>query len=140
MKFDNGALLWAVSSLADMGHPDPEGLVARIEATKNNGNITGIAKEEAAKVGIRSVDEPVMSMFAAAQYDTRTNKTYQVSDERRSAINSRINQALFANIVPKNPFLDESGFLVLNHQPNETNVPDDEKLLGTIFKMMDEVL
>lgn len=140
MKFDNGSLLWAVSSLADIGHPDPEGLVARIEATKNNGNITGIAKEEAAKVGIRSVDEPVMSMFAAAQYDTRTNKTYQVSDERRSAINSRINQALFANTVPKNPFLDESGFLVLSHQPKETKEPDDTKLLGTIYKMMDEVL
>lgn len=140
MKFDNGSLLWAVSTLADMGHPDPEGLVARIEATKNNGNITGIAKEEAAKVGIRSVDEPVMSMFAAAQYDTRTNKTYQVSDERRSAISSRINQALFANIAPKNPFLDESGFLVLSHQPKETKTPDDEKLLGTIYKMMDEVL
>lgn len=140
MKFDSSSLLWAMGSLAEMGHPDPEGLVARIEAAKDEGNITGISKEDAAKVGMRSIDEPVMSMFAAATFDTKHHKSYQVSDERRAAISSRVNDALFAGASPANPFLDSEGFLIAGRKAKTFNEPNDKKLLDTIYKVMDEVL
>jgi hypothetical protein len=140
MKFDSGSLLWAMGSLADMGHPDPEGLIARIEASKDDGNISGISKEDATKVGIRSIDEPVMSMFAAATFDTKHNKSYQVSDERRAAISARVNDALFAGTSPSNPFLDSEGFLIAGHKTKTFNEPNDKKLLDTIYNVMDEVL
>jgi hypothetical protein len=40
----------------------------------------------------------------------------------------------------KNPFLDAQGFLVLSHQPNEFNKPDDTAMLDSIYKIMDETL
>ncbi|WP_298613359.1 hypothetical protein [uncultured Thiothrix sp.] len=140
MQFDSQSILWAIESLSDAGHPDPEGLIAKIESNKNDKNITGISKDDAAKVGIRSIDEPVMSLYAAALFDAQTNRSYQVSDSRREQIGKRINQALMDGVQRKNPFLDAQGFLVLSHQPNEFNKPDDTAMLDSIYKIMDETL
>lgn len=140
MRFDKGSILWAFEALANAGHPDPEGLIARIESTRDDGNITGISKSDAAQVGISSIGEPVMSMFAATLFDARNNKTYQASDVRRADINDRINSALFENIPPKNPFLDNEGFLVLAHKSTEFKEPDDQQMINSIIKIMDETL
>ncbi len=140
MKFDQASLLWAMNTLVDSGHPDPEGLIARIESSKDN-NIAGISKEEAAQVGIKNIDEPVMSMFAATQYDTQTGRRYRVSDSTRTHINQRIDEALFSGTQPSNPFLDQQGYLTLQHQPkHKAVVVDDEKLLTEIYDLMETTI
>jgi membrane-anchored protein YejM (alkaline phosphatase superfamily) len=140
MQFDSQSIVWAAESLAGMGHPDPEGLIAKIESSKDDENITGITKEEAAQVGIRSISEPVMSLYATALFDTKNNRTYRVSDSRRAEINSRINQSLMDGTQQQNPFLDAEGFLRLSHQPKAVKDPSDKDLLDAIYKIMDETL
>lgn len=140
MQFDSQSIVWAAESLAGIGHPDPEGLIAKIESSNDEGNITGISKEDAAQVGIRSIEEPVMSLYAAALFDAKNNRTYRVSDSRRAEINSRINQSLIEGTQQQNPFLDAEGFLRLSHQPKAFKEPNDKELLATIYKIMDETL
>ncbi len=141
MKFDQAGLLWAMDTLTNSGHQDPEGLIARIESSKDTGNMTGISKEEAAQVGIKNINEPVMSMFAAAQYDSQTGRRYRVSDSTRANINQRVDEALFSGVQPVNPFLDQQGHLTLHHQPkHKTVVVDDEKLLTEIYDLMEATI
>lgn len=140
MRFDNSGILWAFEALANAGHPDPDGLIAKIESNNSTGNITAIGKEEAAKVGIRSIDEPVMSMFAATLFDAKHSRSYKVSDSRRDEINNRINNALFENTPPQNPFLDSEGFLILSKETPAFKEPNDSQLLESITKIMDETL
>lgn len=140
MKFDNAGLLWAMDTLVNSGHQDPEGLIARIESAKD-GNIAGISKDEAEQVGIRNIDEPVMSMFAATQYDTKTGRRYRVSDGTRATINQRIDEAIFSGAQPINPFLDSQGYLTLQHKPKHSGgIADDEKLLAEIYDLMETTI
>ncbi|MCB1637302.1 MAG: hypothetical protein KDI15_00475, partial [Thiothrix sp.] len=78
MRLDQSGLLWAMTTLTNQGHPDPEGLIARIESqSPDTGNISGISRESARSVGVSNPDEPVMSLFAASQHDTQTGKRYR---------------------------------------------------------------
>ncbi|HPQ95128.1 MAG: hypothetical protein KDI44_19195 [Thiothrix sp.] len=141
MRLDNSGLLWAMTTLANQGHPDPEGLIARMESAGDTGNITGISRESARAVGISNPDEPVMSLFAASQYDAQTGKRYRISDSTRATLNQRLDNAIMSGAQPANPFLDAQGFLKLRAGPKRESVPvSDEKLLQHIYTLMDEVI
>jgi len=141
LKLDQSGLLWAMTALTNQGHPDPEGLIARVESQSPDiGNIAGISRESARAVGISNPDEPVMSLFAAALHDAQTGKRYRIADSTRANLNARVDDALMAGAQPRNPFLDATGHLTLMHKTRETKPADDESMLEHIFNLMDEVM
>lgn len=141
MKLKDSELLWAMDALTQQGHPDPEGLVARIEqAPEDEGNIAGVDPQEAAQYGIPFVDEPAMSLFAAAKRDITTGDVSQYQTIDRMPLRKRTEAALLQGTQPKHPFLDPQGRLTVHRgkTAKPTKAPSDTTLRTEILALMDD--
>ena len=145
MQLKPEELLWAMNTLTANGHPDPEGLLARMEAAPpDDMNPAGVPPEEAEQYGVPYVDEPVMSMFAATKRDIANPDPKRYEQYSKSSIRKRTNAALLSGVQASNPFTDGvgvSGNLILQRgrlSAGSTKPPSDKALLAEIINLMGE--
>ena len=145
MKLKPEELLWAMDTLTTHGHPDPEGLLAKMEsADPADMNPAGVTQEEAMQAGIPYTDEPVMSMFAAARRDISNPDPKRYAGINKNSVRKRTESALIDGVQPSNPFTDgpgSSGNLILQRgrlSAGSSKPPSDKSLLAEIMNLMGE--
>ncbi|OQX10511.1 MAG: hypothetical protein BWK73_20205 [Thiothrix lacustris] len=143
MQLKPEELLWAMDTLTANGHPDPEGLLAKMEsASPDDMNPAGVSYEDAAQFGIPYVDEPVMSMFAATKRDIANPDPKRYAQYSRAPIRKRTDAALLSGVQASNPFTDgagSTGQLLLHRgrlSAGSAKPPSDKALMAEIMDLM----
>lgn len=138
MKLSDGNLISMMDMLVANGAKDPAGILAQIEATDDEYNITGITEAEADRVGLREArNEPVMSFMGAMMSDLhsadpdegrhRVNPdTAGAAKRNRDAVFERASNAMMRGVLPENPFVDQSGMLVMKRNKGAEPKPYSE--------------
>jgi len=143
-----GSIRWLVEAAAMGGSPDPEGLVAQMQAVGKRGNVTGVNPAEAKRAGVPDVSEPFMSFAAAVKIDSGMLGADRDSVRRASAsrgeladaaiagrgmVQEAYTQAITSNAQPVNPFVDQQGLLVLHRKFSAAPLlKDTDAVLGEI--------